>query len=78
MTVEELIEKLKAFDMATTVVTNGFDESGYDDIGEPKLVNIVKVSDQVSHSGMYKDADDIEEGWDRPIGRPFKAVHINF
>ena len=32
MTVSELIERLKAFDPATKVVTNGFDESGYDDI----------------------------------------------
>ncbi len=38
MTVNELIEALKAFDPSMRVVTGGFDESGYDDIRPPDIV----------------------------------------
>lgn len=40
MTVEELIEKLKQFDQSLPVVTPGFDESGIEDIGEPRQVEV--------------------------------------
>lgn len=77
MTVAELIEKLQKFPPNTRVVVCGFDESGYDDPGEPRKVSIVQIHDYPdAHYGKYRD-----EKWlngERPIGAPFDAVLINF
>lgn len=74
MTVEELIEALRRFEPSTRVVIAGFDESGYDDPKPPRIIKIVQIATEASHSGRYDQIEDART----IIGEPFDAVLIDF
>lgn len=55
MTINELIEKLKAFPPDMRVMTPGFDESGYSDIGEPEVLEIALDAYSGNHCGEHEE-----------------------
>lgn len=77
ITVGELIEKLRAFDPALPVVTPGFDESGFNHIGEPESITIRQSGRPGQHSGEFEksDAFGLNLRWE---GEPFEAVVVDF
>jgi hypothetical protein len=57
----ELLESLKVSD-DTPVVTPGFDESEYDHIDEPTLIDLVLDVNQPGHVGCHVKAKDGDDG----------------
>lgn len=73
MTVDDLITQLRQFDPTLRVVVAGFDESGFDDPVEARLIHIAQVNDGGLHCGKYESAPAKEA-----IGPSFDAVVIDF
>ena len=65
MTVRELIGQLRTYPLDLRVVTPGFDEGGYDDIGVVRLIrllpNVYGGGDTgfSYHCGPHEDAEDL-------------------
>lgn len=53
MIIEELIEKLKNYDLKTVVVVGGFDETGYADIRQIEIGDAIPRKSGVETFGEY-------------------------
>lgn len=74
MTVGELIERLRKYPADMPVVTPGFDESNYDDVGIPVVDSVVFCPDAPrGHLGQH-----IAESDDPEKRKGVLAVVLNF
>lgn len=79
MTVADLIARLQQFDPALPVVVSGFDESGFDNLETIKVVEIVRVAEERSHSGQFEEPEVIARPGARitALGDPFTALWLD-
>ena len=74
MKVKELIEKLEALQMPDArVVTPGFDESGFDDVAAPEIIEVVFHDEYLGHGGRHEEASQATDK-----SQSERAVLMNF